>query len=48
MAAGVTHILECGPGQVLTGLCKRIAPDLAVLPMHDGAAIEAALAATHA
>jgi [acyl-carrier-protein] S-malonyltransferase len=48
MAAGVTHILECGPGQVLTGLCKRIAPDLAVLPMNDGAAIEAALAATQA
>ena len=45
VAAGVTHIFECGPGQVLTGLCKRIAPDLTVLPMNDGAAIEAALAA---
>jgi [acyl-carrier-protein] S-malonyltransferase len=46
VAAGATHILECGPGQVLSGLCKRIAPDLAVMPMNDGAAIEAALAAT--
>lgn len=45
VAAGVTHVLECGPGQVLTGLCRRIAPDLAVMPMNDGAAIEAALAA---
>jgi len=42
---GVTHIVECGPGQVLAGLCKRIAPDVAVMPMNDGAAIEAALSA---
>jgi [acyl-carrier-protein] S-malonyltransferase len=48
VAAGVTHIVECGPGQVLTGLCKRIAPDLTVMPLNDGAAIETALAATSA
>lgn len=48
VATGVTHIVECGPGQVLTGLCKRIAPDLAVMPLNDGAAIETALAATSA
>ena len=48
VAAGVTHVLECGPGQVLTGLCRRIAPDLAVLPMNDGAAIDAALSETKA
>jgi len=42
---GVTHIVECGPGQVLAGLCKRIAPDVAVMPMNDGTAIEAALSA---
>jgi [acyl-carrier-protein] S-malonyltransferase len=45
VADGVTHIFECGPGQVLTGLCRRIAPDLNVMPMNDSAAIEAALAA---
>ena len=42
---GVTHVVECGPGQVLTGLCRRIAPDLVVAPMNDAAAIEAALGA---
>ena len=46
VAAGVTHVFECGPGQVLTGLCKRIAADLHAMPMNDGAAIEAALAAS--
>jgi len=45
-AAGVTHIVECGPGQVLTGLCRRIAPNLTVLPASDGNALDEALAAT--
>jgi [acyl-carrier-protein] S-malonyltransferase len=45
VAGGVTHIVECGPGQVLSGLCRRIAPDLAVLPTNDGAAMAVALAA---
>jgi [acyl-carrier-protein] S-malonyltransferase len=45
VAGGVTHIVECGPGQVLSGLCRRIAPDIVVLPTNDGAAVEAALAA---
>ena len=27
-AAGVTHLIECGPGTVLTGLTKRIDPSL--------------------
>ena len=39
---GVTHIVECGPGQVLTGLCKRIAADVTVMPLADGGAIDAA------
>ncbi len=45
VAGGVTHVVECGPGTVLTGLCRRIAPDLEVLPANDGAALSAALAA---
>ena len=43
-AADVTHIVECGPGMVLTGLCKRIAPEIDVLPTNDGAAMASALA----
>jgi [acyl-carrier-protein] S-malonyltransferase len=45
-AQGVTHILECGPGKVLTGLARRIAPDLTALPLNDADAIAAALAAS--
>jgi [acyl-carrier-protein] S-malonyltransferase len=44
-ASGVTHVVECGPGAVLTGLCRRVAPELEVFSANDGAAIEAALAA---
>lgn len=45
-AQGVTHILECGPGKVLTGFARRIAPDLTAMPLNDADAIAAALAAT--
>ncbi|HEX9274816.1 MAG TPA: ACP S-malonyltransferase [Casimicrobiaceae bacterium] len=45
-AQSVTHILECGPGKVLTGLTKRIVPNVTALPLHDGEAIAAAIAAT--
>lgn len=48
MAQGVTHIIECGPGTVLTGLARRIAPDLEVLPLNDADAIASAIAATAA
>ncbi|TMG85431.1 MAG: ACP S-malonyltransferase [Betaproteobacteria bacterium] len=43
VAEGVTHIVECGPGKVLTGLTKRIAPDLTALPLNDADAIAAAI-----
>ena len=46
VAQGVTHIIECGPGKVLTGLTKRIVPNVVALPLHDGEAIAAAIAAT--
>ncbi|HZV53785.1 MAG TPA: ACP S-malonyltransferase [Rhodocyclaceae bacterium] len=43
--AGVTHIYECGPGKVLSGLVKRCADGLTGGAMNDLAGIEAALAA---
>ncbi len=43
-AAGVTHVIECGPGKVLSGLVKRCADGLTGLAMADLAGLEAALA----
>lgn len=45
-AAGITHVIECGPGKVLSGLAKRCADGLTGLAMADLAGLEAALAAT--
>ena len=39
---GVTHVVECGPGRVLTGLNKRIARDLKSFALTDGADLESA------
>ncbi len=44
-ARGVGRVCECGPGRVLTGLCKRIAPAVEGHALDDGDAIAAALAA---
>jgi [acyl-carrier-protein] S-malonyltransferase len=41
---GATHMIECGPGKVLTGLAKRIAPELTALPLNDAEAIATAIA----
>lgn len=40
---GVTHIVECGPGKVLSGLVKRIDKDMIVLSINDPASLEQAL-----
>ena len=37
-ALGIAHLIECGPGKVLTGMNRRIAADLqamAYAPMRD-------------
>ncbi len=37
--AGVTHVVECGPGKILSGLNKRISTNLQSMALTDGAAI---------
>ncbi|MCA3153645.1 MAG: ACP S-malonyltransferase [Burkholderiales bacterium] len=45
---GVTHVVECGPGKVLAGMIKRIAPNVHTLNIFDQASLDAALQALHA
>ncbi|MBK1780990.1 ACP S-malonyltransferase [Advenella sp. WQ 585] len=40
---GVTHVVECGPGKVLSGLVKRIEPEMTGISMYDPASMQAAL-----
>ena len=40
-ARGVTRIVECGPGKVLTGLDKRIAPEIEGVALTDAASLPA-------
>jgi [acyl-carrier-protein] S-malonyltransferase len=41
--AGVTHIVECGPGKMLAGMIKRIAPGVKSFAAADRASLEEAL-----
>ena len=41
---GVTHVIECGPGRVLSGLTKRIVPGLESLVVNDSATLANTLA----
>ena len=38
-ARGITHVVECGPGRVLAGLCKRIDPELTGAALYDPATL---------
>jgi len=42
---GATHVIECGPGRVLNGLTRKIAPSVSALPIGDGVDLEAAMKA---
>ena len=42
-AEGVTDVVECGPGKVLTGLLRRTAPDLTGHNIYDAASLAAVL-----
>jgi [acyl-carrier-protein] S-malonyltransferase len=41
---GVKRVVECGPGKVLTGLGKRIVPDIEYIAVTDAASLAAASA----
>jgi [acyl-carrier-protein] S-malonyltransferase len=47
-AAGVTHVLECGPGKALAGMTRRIDGSLQSIALADRASLEQALAAVKA
>jgi [acyl-carrier-protein] S-malonyltransferase len=42
-AMGITHVIEFGPGKVLGGMIKRIAPELKVGAVFDAASLESTL-----
>ncbi|KFE67031.1 ACP S-malonyltransferase [Hyalangium minutum] len=44
-AAGVTRVVELGPGKVLAGLVKRISKDIETFNVEDAASLEKTLAA---
>jgi [acyl-carrier-protein] S-malonyltransferase len=42
-AQGITHVVECGPGKVLSGMVKRIEPDMVAMSVTDPESMQAAL-----
>jgi [acyl-carrier-protein] S-malonyltransferase len=42
-AQGITHVVECGPGKVLSGMVKRIEPDMVALSVTDPESMQSAL-----
>jgi [acyl-carrier-protein] S-malonyltransferase len=42
-AQGITHVVECGPGKVLSGMVKRIEPDLVAMSVTDPESMQIAL-----
>jgi [acyl-carrier-protein] S-malonyltransferase len=40
---GITHVVECGPGKVLSGTIKRIEPDMVALSVTDPETMQVAL-----
>jgi [acyl-carrier-protein] S-malonyltransferase len=40
---GITHVVECGPGKVLAGMNRRIAPDVESLTVFDPASLQQTL-----
>ncbi len=47
-ADGIDLAIECGPGSTLTGMMKRIAPDIRTANVGDVASLEAAVGLLHA
>ena len=47
-ARGVTHMIECGPGRVLTGLARRCVPGIPCYPVNSEDSLCAALEALSA
>ncbi len=44
-ADGVSHLVECGPGKILTGLNKRIIATVKTFAVFDSATLQQALTA---
>ena len=42
-AQGITHVVECGPGKVLSGMVKRIEPDMVAMSVTDPDSMQVAL-----